>query len=262
MKLALQKLYSFVRQLKIFLERTIFDIIIGGCILFMLLTSLSMHFYPGGTYHNPKTSGYSFELNVFSDLGYSIAHNGKPNQISKMLFSSGMAIAAISLLLFFTWTERLLAKTTISRPLLIAGRLSCFPTAIFLIGIGLAPADLTPNIHAFFVTHAFIFLTFSNGILAFRLLLEKQFPKIYAFLYVTYVSLIILFSAFLIMGPDINQYSGLTTPALGQKFIIYTSILVVAIQSWKLRGIYASKQFHQKTYWLTGKKDTVIESVS
>nr|MDO8119047.1 hypothetical protein [Candidatus Sigynarchaeota archaeon] len=56
--------------------------LIAGGIQFLILSSISMLTYPGGTKYDPTTIGYLFWNNMFSDLGRIVAHNGVINSIA------------------------------------------------------------------------------------------------------------------------------------------------------------------------------------
>ena len=63
-----------------------------GCIQFIILTSIAMIFYKGGTYIDPSTSHYVFWNNYFSDLGRTVAHSGISNTFSFILFTVTLSI--------------------------------------------------------------------------------------------------------------------------------------------------------------------------
>jgi hypothetical membrane protein len=64
----------------------IFDLVVAGCLGFIVLTALAMLVYPGGTASDATTRGYSFFTNFFSDLGRTQARNGEPNTMAASLF--------------------------------------------------------------------------------------------------------------------------------------------------------------------------------
>jgi hypothetical membrane protein len=77
-----------------------------GCVQFVVLTTAAMWLYPGGTYDDPTTTGYSFFENYFSDLGLTKTPSGESNRISSLLFATALALAGICLVLFFVVMPR------------------------------------------------------------------------------------------------------------------------------------------------------------
>ena len=53
--------------------------------------------YPGGTLLTPSSPGYSFTHNFLSDLGMTVAYNGRPNMIGAALF----ALSLLTLVVVF-----------------------------------------------------------------------------------------------------------------------------------------------------------------
>jgi len=65
---------------------TIFTLARWASIASVALAGIAMLLYPGGTLHDPSTTGYSFFQNFLSDLGGTVAWGGQPNYLSAFLF--------------------------------------------------------------------------------------------------------------------------------------------------------------------------------
>jgi hypothetical membrane protein len=79
-------------------NRNIFHLAAAAtCILFFLMSGVAMLLYPGGTYVDPITHGYSFFANFFSDLGATRTPSGAANTLSMILFTSALTIVGIGL---------------------------------------------------------------------------------------------------------------------------------------------------------------------
>jgi hypothetical protein len=85
----------------LFFHRGIFRLAAATCILFFLMTALAMLLYPGGTFIDPSTRGYSFFANFFSDLGATRTPSGATNTLSMVLFTSALTIVGFGLAVFF-----------------------------------------------------------------------------------------------------------------------------------------------------------------
>ncbi|MHA1717898.1 MAG: hypothetical protein ACTSWX_13770 [Promethearchaeota archaeon] len=77
----------------------------AGAIQYVIISSIAMLFYPGGSNADPiggpYTVGYDFFGNYFSDLGRTIAINGMPNPIASILYYIANLIYALCLIPFF-----------------------------------------------------------------------------------------------------------------------------------------------------------------
>lgn len=122
-----------------------------GCVQFIVLTTVAMFYYPGGTYTNHDAVGYSFWSNFFSDLGRRAAFSGDSNTISRSLFVIALCFAALVLALAFAALPSLFAKAKSARRLAILGSIFGTISAISYIGIASLPWDLHEPTHKLFV---------------------------------------------------------------------------------------------------------------
>ena len=70
-----------------------------GMVQLVILTSIAMFFYAGGTRLNPSAPGYSFWANWFSDLGRTKGYSGKDNTVSMIIFIIATSVRGISLII-------------------------------------------------------------------------------------------------------------------------------------------------------------------
>ena len=78
---------------------------LGKTTRLMLLTYLGLltlagFFYGGGNYVDKTTPYYNFFRNFISDLGRTTSHSGDDNTISIVLFSIGMMVQLIAVLIY------------------------------------------------------------------------------------------------------------------------------------------------------------------
>jgi hypothetical protein len=211
---------------KLFICRLMF----AASFVFVFLTVAAMYFYPGGTYTNPQTTGYSFTMNFFSDLGITKTYSGVSNYISMVMFIISMAGVGIALIffgrngvMFFSIKSRGKAVLTISK--IVAGA-----AGILFIGIALTPADKVLNMHIFFVKSAFSML------LLYILLITvlqtiNRWDKMYVYINYLYFLILCIYLYILFNGPDFNTPSGLMFNVVSQKIIVYVSIVNIGIQA-------------------------------
>ena len=81
-------------------KEAFFVICIFGALQFIVLTIVASFFYAGGSHLNPEDSGYTFVWNYVSDLGRIYSLSGEDNLVSRIMFSSTVTIAGISVILY------------------------------------------------------------------------------------------------------------------------------------------------------------------
>lgn len=214
-----------------FLRRRIFDLIIGGCLLFVALTALAMLVYPGGTATDPTTRGYSFFTNFFSDLGRTQARNGQPNTLAAALFFVALNGAGAALIAFALAFARFFTRTRWDRALALLGALAGVVAGACFIGVAFTPANLASALHNQFVFGAFE--AFTVAALAYFVALARapDYPQRFAAVFGAFTLLLLLYLGLLFFGPHPRTAEGLLIQATGQKIIVYASIVSVLIQA-------------------------------
>jgi hypothetical protein len=190
-----------------------------------------MFTYAGGTRIDPNTSGYSFFLNYFSDLGRTESF-GNPNTVSSILFFIALMLTSFALAAFFTAIPRVISvkkpdllKITSTLGVLSAASFSC---------VALSPPNLFPLLHDMFVVLGF-FLSLIVSSLMFYLFKDLEaIPKIYSYAFLGYVCIILVYGAVsfvttLFIG--INGAVSLFLRVTAQKIVIYYMIICFLIQS-------------------------------
>jgi hypothetical membrane protein len=209
-----------------------------GCGLFVVLTLVAMLVYPGGSHDDPAYPGYSFAHNFFSDLGLRQAHNGQPNPLAGALFFIALLLTGLTLALFFMQFRRFFLDTRRTQVLSLLGALLGLGAGISFAGVAFTPADVYMEAHVAFVMWAF--RLFPLAVLCFTLAMFETpaYPRGYAYVFLGFFGLLIAYYLLLSQGPGFETDQGLVIQALGQKVIVYTSILSICIQSlgaWRLQ---------------------------
>ncbi|MFX0050788.1 MAG: hypothetical protein ACFE8U_05780 [Candidatus Hermodarchaeota archaeon] len=208
-----------------------FRFTIFGCIQFILLTTLAMLTYAGGTRIDPNTSGYSFFLNFLSDLGRTESF-GNSNTVSFVLFSLALILISFAFAIFFI---AILAVISVEKPdlLKITSILGVLSAASFIC-VALTPTNLAPLLHDIFVFLGF-FLSFIVSSLMFYLYKDLEtIPKIYSYAFLGYSCLILVYGAIsfvttILIGFD-NAVS-LFLRVTAQKIVSYYMVICFLIQS-------------------------------
>jgi hypothetical protein len=214
-----------------FYRRHLFTVVVVGCILFIALTTIAMFFYPGGTATDATTRGYSFFENFFSDLGRTESRTGEANTVAAVLFLVALTLAGSGLGLFFAAFPQFFWQMWPGRVLSILGSLFGLGAAISFVGVAFTPANLSVGAHGQFVIWAF--RLFPLAVLCYTpaMFLEKGFPRRYAWYFLGFLALLVGYYQLLMNGPGFGTYEGLVIQAVGQKVIVYASIVSILIQA-------------------------------
>ncbi|NTV37918.1 MAG: DUF998 domain-containing protein, partial [Anaerolineales bacterium] len=205
--------------------------------LFVVLTVIAMFLYPGGTFTDSTTHGYSFLENFFSELGMVRTHTGDEKTASLVLFVVAMFLAGTGMMTFFAAFQQFFRTNRFTRTLSLIGSGLGILSGICFIGVATAPADTNMPLHTDFVMWAF--RLFPAAILCYVLVLfrEKTYPRFYALELIIFLALLIAYLLLLEFGPGIHTYTGMAIQAAGQKIIVYTSIASVMVQCWGTRKL-------------------------
>jgi hypothetical protein len=103
-------------------------------------------------------------------------------------------------------------------------------SALCFIGVAFTPADLWLAPHKEFVMWAF--RLFPAAVLCYTIAMFRvSYPRLYAYELIAFFVLLVAYMLLLEFGPDIKTYSGMVIQAVGQKIIVYASIISVMIQA-------------------------------
>src|SRR5262245_43286490 len=61
------------------------------------LAAVAMACYPGGTTLDRATHGYSWSQNFLSDLGMTVAYDGRPNAVGALCFVAALGVLVVGL---------------------------------------------------------------------------------------------------------------------------------------------------------------------
>lgn len=209
----------------------LFDLVLGVCLAFVVLTALAMAFYPGGTQKNPALTGYSFAFNFFSDLGRARALGGGENGFSAALFRLALTSAGLALALFFATFATLFWTNLFARCLACLGAILGIIAGACFVGVALVTADRNSPLHGFFVVTAFRAFFGATLPFALAILIQKSYPKLGAWIFLAFAGLLAAYIGLITIGPAPSEPGGLEIQVIGQKLIVYASIVCVGAQA-------------------------------
>ncbi len=220
--------------------RHLLALVAATCALFVVLTTLAMLVYPGGTFPVAQTHGYQFFVNYFSDLGQTRTQSGVSNYPSMMLFTSAVMIVGLALAAFFVAFSTVF-RTKASAPAAlrlnrVATRFGLASAACF-IGLAAIPENLFAAGHFLCVQGAFNFLLVAIvlEIVALRGA-SGVFSSWLLVVYATFVVVLFGYVLLLLFGPSSKSLIGDEINAVGQKIIVYVAVATIFAQALIVRA--------------------------
>ncbi|NHJ85904.1 MAG: hypothetical protein FK734_10610 [Asgard group archaeon] len=204
----------------------------------IIIFSLAIYYYPGGTYSDPDYVGFNFQETTISDLGRIIARNGEDNTISRALFMTGiLSMSAfcgiLPIFLVIIFTNR---KST--KILSIIGAIFGIAQAGMYVALAFTPVDIDYKLHNKFIFSASAFLVATTIVYLIVFFMVKQYPKLG-----TYSCLVLFVGEFVFMVAVIVG-SILQGPIrehirrAGNTTFIFLSVLIYGLQFIALTKYY------------------------
>jgi len=217
-----------------------FIFVIIGSVQYIILTALAMYFYTGGTLSNPKSPGYNFWGNLFSDLSRTKALSGKSNFISCVITTIAGCILACSLLVFVlifpSFFKDKNREKQLSNAVIIIGII----TVILMFITFLTPWDIYKSIHIIFAVSYSVCGIFVLIICSAIIYMNENYPNIYAHNLVSYSIVAIVYTLLLIASPNLITTESLLFHATMQKISMYMFLTCFIIQgygAWRMERI-------------------------
>jgi hypothetical protein len=129
--------------------------LLWAAVQFVVLTTIAMQVYAGGTIWNPWTPGYTFAGNFLSELGATRAWSGHDNHASMVLFSLALGTLGVAFVVFAgAWRGFAFARKR-GVALGVAGQLFGTLSGLCFIAVAVTPVNLALQAHNLFVVAAF-----------------------------------------------------------------------------------------------------------
>ena len=154
-----------------------------GQVLFVILVSLAMIFYAGGTRDNPALLGYSFWGNTISDSGRTIAWSGVINITSMVFLSTALIVFAIFFIPFYLILSKLFSEGKIEKYASKIGFVLGVIFSLAYIGIAFTPADILYTPHMIFVLIGYICAFVMSVCFTIAFFKNKEFSNIYSIIF-------------------------------------------------------------------------------
>lgn len=210
------------------------DAVLLAAVLFLVLTVASMVLYPGSTDHDHSTTHYSFTDNFFSDLGATRTYADQGNLASSVFFTLALTLVGLALVFFGLTFRVILSMGQRMGSVGVASAIACAIAGLAFIGIAAFPENVSETMHIFFVKVAFGSLLV-YVVLVTVLQVANGWAHLYVGLNVVYLVLLAGYVGLLFFGPGLETVSGLRVQAIGQKVIVYSSMIDLAFQAYGIR---------------------------
>lgn len=195
-----------------------FLLCIIGCIGYVVLTTIAMFFYAGGSEMDPNSPGFSLSKNYLGDLVRTVSHSGKDITISRIIACTGSIIFSIflipALMASFHFFSITLQKIVASLGIIFG---VLFATTFMLLTI------FYYNYYLALFTYIFLLFTWIFYLVAFYL--NKELPRMLTYLII--VALIVL-----LIGVQFYFLPYERLVIISQKVIWYTIFAYFALVSY------------------------------
>ena len=199
--------------------------------LFILLNIIAMLLYPGSTYRDNLTSGYSFTENFLSDLGRTLTFSGEINFISAQLFNMSLILAGTVFTLFYLHVRKVFNKKNL-RTLAFIGSFFGILGGLSLAGVGLTPADLYLDLHIICANWLFRFMCIASLFYTIVIFRHSVLKNKYAGGYMVFTISILLYILISELGPDPKiSHFALVLQVVSQKIILLIFMAAIYIQT-------------------------------
>jgi len=209
-----------------------------AAIQFVVLTVIAMALYPGGTWFDPLTTHYELTHNFLSDLGATHTFSGHANYPSLAAF----ALAVVSVgaaLIAFAWSWRELATRGKARGFGIASAVVGTASGVAFAGIAFAPIDRVLELHNTLVVCAFGLLL--AYVAALTIVMWRNAVGRLG-VNVMYVALVAGYVGLVVAGPRLGTPHGFIVQVIGQKVIVYVSMVQVIYLTTSIRRALTATQ--------------------
>ena len=206
--------------------------------IFIILNIIAILSYPGGTYIDHATIGYSFTRNFLSDLGRTLSFSDEVNFLSAQLFNMSLILAGLIFSSFYLHVHKVFSIDNL-RTLALIGSFFGVLGGLSLAGVGLTPADIYLDLHIICATWLFRFFFVASLCYSMVIFRHSQFENKYAMGYLVFTFSILLYIIISELGPSPKEVPwALTLQAVSQKMILLILMSAIYIQTMGLKKLY------------------------
>ena len=211
--------------------------------LFVILNIASMLLYPGSTYRDHLTLGYSFSENFLSDLGRTLTFSGEINFLSSQLFNMSLVLAGGVFALFYLHVRKVFNSDK-QKILAFIGSFFGFLGGLCLVGVGFTPSDLYLYLHIVCANWLFRFMFVASLFYTIVIFRHLTFENKYASGYLVFSITILIYILISELGPGPKvSHFALVLQVVSQKIILIILMVAIYIQTLGLKKLKKNDTF-------------------
>jgi hypothetical protein len=185
----------------------------------LALFVMAMLLYPGGTAHDPLTHGYAFFRNFGSDLGRTVALNGRSNRESQIVSTLGSVLLMLGIVAGGAGVAAVYSASPVRRVWARAAVVVGFLATSSVLAASLIPANLDPLLHRQLARWGFDIAPLGPLFFAFATARDERFPIGVAF---GWMLLTLVLASFITIRVPITSDTGLVIQVTAQKIVFIT----------------------------------------
>lgn len=175
--------------------------------------------YPGGTALDARTVGYSLDQNFLSDLGMTVAYDGRANTLGAALFLASICAMVVAFgTALWHFVKRYVAIPA-SRRTAQAAAIAAIIVSLSFVGVGLTPENRVMSWHVGFTLLAFRLAPLVPCLLAIAAFRAPPSARREVMGWTALTVVMIAYLLLLTFGPATSTESGLRTMVLAQKLV-------------------------------------------
>jgi hypothetical membrane protein len=189
--------------------------------------------YPGGTFRDHATPGYSLTHNFLSDLGMTVAHSGEPNRLGGLLFVLSLTILVVGMGGCLFGFVRIHSKVPASRPWTIGAAVVGALVCAAFVGVALTPENGPLALHIAFTRFAFRAFPLVALLMAVATWRDPGVPRQVPVVWMSFTVALAAYVGVLDFGPRVSAPGGLVTQVVAQKLVTIVAVLTIVYQSYQ-----------------------------
>lgn len=175
--------------------------------------------YPGGTALDARTIGYSLDQNFLSDLGMTVAYDGRANTLGAALFLASICAMVVAFGNALWHFVKRYSAIPASRRMAQAAAIAAIIVSVSFVGVGLTPENRVMSWHVAFTLLAFRLAPLVPCLLALAAFRAPPSVRREAIGWVALTIVMIAYLLLLTFGPATSTESGLRTMVVAQKLV-------------------------------------------
>lgn len=196
----------------------------------LALFVLAMLLYPGGTARDPSTLGYAFFQNFGSDLGRTVAFNGRSNHASQIISAIGGVLLMLGIVAGAGGLAAVYSASAVRRVWALAALVAGLLATASVLAAFLIPVNLDPIRHIRLASRGFDIAPLVPLFFAFATARDRRFP---IGVVSGWILLTVVLAGFILMRVPVTSDTGLVVQVTAQKIVFVTIAATFVYESFQ-----------------------------